>query len=183
MSPSRIKLSWHSSSDTGGSGLAGYRIYRGSSLIKTTTATSYNDTGLASSTTYSYRVAAYDHEGNTSSQSSSASAKTWPPVVATLSTTVWRWLRHGTNTTKVDPPVVCSGSGGSGSGYTYLWQRVSGDTETTAVTPTLSSTRWSRDVPYINATYTSTWRCLVTDSGGNTGQSTVTVTFTRHTLQ
>jgi hypothetical protein len=182
-SPSRINLSWNKSSDTGGSGLAGYRIYRGGSLIASTTTNSYSNTGLPSSTTYSYRVAAYDHEGNPSGQSTSVSATTWPPVVATLSTSAWRWIKRGTNAPRIDEPVVCTGSGGSGFGYTYAWQRVSGDAQTTAVSPASSSTRWTRDMPYQNATYTSTWRCLVTDSGGNTGQNTVTVTFTLHTLQ
>lgn len=182
-SSSRISLSWSGSSDTGGSGLAGYRVYRGGSLITSTAATSYNDTGLAASTPYSYTVAAYDNAGNTSGQSNSASATTWPPVVATLSTGKWRWLKRGANPTQIDPPVVCTGSGGSGSGYTYAWQWVSGDTQTSAVSPTASSTRWTRDIPYQDATYTSTWRCLVTDSGGNTGQNTVTVNFIRTTLQ
>lgn len=182
-SQSRISLSWSGSSDTGGSGLAGYRVYRGGSLITSTAATSYNDTGLAASTPYSYTVAAYDNAGNTSGQSNSASATTWPPVVATLSTGKWRWLKRGANPTQIDPPVVCTGSGGSGSGYTYAWQWVSGDTQTSAVSPTASSTRWTRDIPYQDATYTSTWRCLVTDSGGNTGQNTVTVNFIRTTLQ
>jgi YD repeat-containing protein len=183
-SPSRINLSWTGSTDTGGSGLAGYRVYRGGSLIASTTTTSYSNTGLAASTTYSYTVAAYDNASNTSSQSNTASATTLPPVVASLSTNTWRWLKRGTNPTQIDPPVVCTGSGGTGSGYTYAWQWVSGDTETTAVSPTSSSTRWSRTVPNtINATYTSTWRCLVTDGGGNTGQNTVTVNFIMNTLQ
>ncbi|HKU15736.1 MAG TPA: fibronectin type III domain-containing protein [Steroidobacteraceae bacterium] len=181
--PSRINLSWSGSSDTGGSGLAGYRVYRAGSLVASTTATSYSNTGLAGSTTYSYTVAAYDNAGNTSGQSNTASATTWSAVTASLSTGTWRWLRRGANPTQIDPPVVCTGSGGSGSGYTYAWQWVSGDTQTTAVSPSSSSTRWSRTVPNENATYSSIWRCLVTDSAGNTGQNTVSVTFIRTTLQ
>ena len=182
-SPYRINLAWSASTDTGGSGLAGYRVYRGGSLVGSTAATSFSDTGLAPSTAYSYTVAAYDNAGNTSGQSNTASATTWPPVVATLSASTWKWIKRGTNPTKIDPSVVCSGSGGSGSGYTYAWQWVSGDTLTSAVSPASSSTRWTRDIPYENNTWTSIWRCLVTDSGGNTGQNTVTVTFVMNTLQ
>ncbi|MBB6091981.1 chitodextrinase [Povalibacter uvarum] len=181
--PSRINLSWSASSDTGGSGLAGYRIYRGGSLVTSTAATSYSDTGLAASTSYSYTVAAYDNAGNASGESNTASATTLPPVVASLSTSTWRWLKRGSNPTQIDAAVVCTGSGGTGSGYTYAWQWVSGDTETSAISPTSNNTRWSRTVPYINATYTSVWRCLVTDGGGNTGQSNVTVNFVMNTLQ
>ena len=183
-SPSRINLSWSASTDTGGSGLAGYRVYRGGSLIASPTSTSYSDTGLAASTAYSYTVHAYDNATNTSGPSNTASATTWPAVVASLSTSTWKWIKRGANSPNIDPPVVCTGSGGSGSGYTYSWQWVSGDTQTSVVSPTSSSTRWSRSVDTtINATYTSIWRCLVTDSGGNTGQNTVTVSFKRETLQ
>ena len=117
-SPSRINLSWTASTDSGGSGLAGYRVYRGGSLIASPTTNSYSDTGLASSTLYSYTVAAYDNATptNTSAQSNTASATTWTAVTASLSTGTWRWRRLGSNPTQVDPPVVCTGSGGSGSG-------------------------------------------------------------------
>jgi chitodextrinase len=184
--PTKINLSWSASTDTGGSGLAGYYVYRGPTLVGSPTTTSYSDnTGLSPSTAYSYTVRARDNATNTSPASNTASATTWPAVVASLSTTTWRWIRSGTNAPNIDAPVVCTGSGGSGSGYTYSWQRVSGDTQTSAVSPTSSSTKWSRTVPTDqNATYTSTWRCVVADSGGNTGQSvTVTVSFTMHTLQ
>jgi chitodextrinase len=183
-SPSRINLSWNASTDTGGSGLAGYRVYRAGSLIASPATTSYSDTNLTASTAYSYTVRAYDNATNTSGQSNTASATTWPAVTASLSTTTWRWKKNGTNSPTIDPAVVCTGAGGSGSGYTYAWQWVSGDTQTSAISPTSSSTKWTRTVPNQNATYTSTWRCQVTDSGGNTGQSTtVTVTFTMNTTQ
>lgn len=182
-SPSRINLAWSASSDTGGSGLAGYSVYRGGSPIASTTSTSYSDTGLAGSTTYSYTVAAYDNMGNTSGQSNTASATTWPVVTATVSSGTWRWVRNGTRPVKVDPPVVCSASGGSGGGYTFAWQYISGDTQTNVNSPSSNATIWSRSVPNQNATYTSMWRCLVTDSAGNTGQTAVQVTFIRNTIQ
>jgi YD repeat-containing protein len=73
-SGSQINLAWSASSDN--VGVAGYRIYRGGAWVATTAATSYSDTGLASETTYSYTVAAYDAAGNVSGQSTSASART-----------------------------------------------------------------------------------------------------------
>jgi chitodextrinase len=184
-SPTKINLSWNASTDTGGSGLAGYKVYRAGSQIGTTAVPSYSDTGRTPSTNYSYTVAAYDNATNTSAQSTSANATTWPAVTASLSTTTWLWKKNGTNPPNIDPPVVCTGAGGSGSGYTYAWQWVSGDTQTSAISPTSSSTKWTRSVPTNqNATYTSTWRCQVTDSGGNTGLSAnVTVSFTMNTLQ
>jgi len=182
VSPSKINLSWGASADTGGSGLAGYRVYRGGSLIASPATNSFSDTGLASSTSYSYTVAAYDNATptpNSSSQSNSASATTFSPVVASLSASTWEWKKRNNNATVVDPPRVCTGSGGSGTGYTYAWQWVSGDTQTSANSPTSNTTDWSRSGMTVSVSYTSVWRCLVTDSLGNTGQNTVTVTFTR----
>jgi hypothetical protein len=75
VSSSQINLSWSASTDSSGT-LAGYKVYRGGSQIGTSTTTSYQDTGLAASTTYTYNVAAYDTAGNTSAQSGSASATT-----------------------------------------------------------------------------------------------------------
>src|SRR5205823_2202736 len=60
-------------------GVSGYRVYRNGSQIATTGATSFANTGLSPSTTYSYTVAAYDAAGNLSAQSSSASATTPAP--------------------------------------------------------------------------------------------------------
>jgi YD repeat-containing protein len=83
-SGSQINLAWSASSDN--VGVAGYRIYRGGTLITSTTATSYSNTGLASETTYSYTVAAYDAAGNQSAQSTAASATTpdvTPPTTPT----------------------------------------------------------------------------------------------------
>jgi chitodextrinase len=92
-SSSQINLTWSAATDTGGSGLAGYKVFRSGTQIATTTTTSYSNTGLAASTTYSYTVAAYDGAGNTSPQSASASATTQaaadtvPPTVTLMSPT------------------------------------------------------------------------------------------------
>jgi chitodextrinase len=61
---SQISLSWGASSDTGGSGLKGYNIYRNGSYLKQALTTSTSDTGLAASTVYSYAVSAIDNAGN-----------------------------------------------------------------------------------------------------------------------
>jgi fibronectin type 3 domain-containing protein len=75
-SSTQVNLSWNAVSDTGGSGLAGYRIYRGGVHIANSSATNYSDTSVSGSTAYSYTVAGYDNAGNTSVQSSAASVTT-----------------------------------------------------------------------------------------------------------
>src|SRR5947207_2842555 len=77
VSSSQINLSWTASSDN--VGVSGYRVYRNGTQIATTSATSFANTGLSPSTTYSYTVAAYDAAGNLSAQSSHATAATQSP--------------------------------------------------------------------------------------------------------
>ncbi len=80
-SSTQINLSWTASTDN--VGVTGYRVERCSGAscttfaqIGTPTATSYNDTGLTASTSYSYRIRATDAADNLSSYSSTASATT-----------------------------------------------------------------------------------------------------------
>ena len=183
INPTRIDLSWGASTDSGGSGLAGYKIYRGGSQINTTTSTTYSDTTVSGGTSYSYNVAAYDNATNTSAQSNTASATTLPVVTASATDTDWRWKRTANNVTTVDPPTVVSASGGTGTGYTYSWQYVSGDTAITVSSASSNTTGWTRTIPAGAWTFSALWKCVVTDSGGNVGQVAVTVTFTRFSNQ
>jgi hypothetical protein len=103
VSQSQIDLSWNASTDpvVGGqitSGVAGYNVYRngGASPINGSliTATSYSDTGLAPSTSYSYTVDAQDNAGNKSAKSSPVSGTTQaPPPPPNL--TGYAWADNG----------------------------------------------------------------------------------------
>ena len=88
-SNTQINLSWTASTDN--VGVTGYRVERcqGSGCsnfaqIATPTGTSFNDSGLAQSTAYSYRVRANDAAGNLSGYSNTASATT-PSSTVTVS--------------------------------------------------------------------------------------------------
>jgi chitodextrinase len=74
VSSSQINLGWASSTDN--IGVTGYKVYRGGVQIATTATTSYSNTGLAASTTYSYSVSAFDAAGNVSAQTSPVQATT-----------------------------------------------------------------------------------------------------------
>ncbi|HEX4799356.1 MAG TPA: hypothetical protein VFV22_02355 [Candidatus Paceibacterota bacterium] len=63
----QINLSWNASVDDWQ--LAGYHVWRDGVRIATTTATTYMDTGLTASTTYTYYVTAYDTVFNESASS------------------------------------------------------------------------------------------------------------------
>jgi chitinase len=73
-SSSSISLAWNASTDN--VGVTGYDVYRGSTKVGTVTGTSYTDTGLSASTTYSYTVKAHDAAGNVSAASNSISQAT-----------------------------------------------------------------------------------------------------------
>jgi hypothetical protein len=62
----QVYLSWNASTDTGGSGLAGYKIYRNGVHIGSTTLTNYTDSGLNPYIPNRYDVTAYDNAGNES---------------------------------------------------------------------------------------------------------------------
>jgi lysophospholipase L1-like esterase/chitodextrinase len=74
VSSSSINLSWAGSTDN--VGVVGYRVYRNGVLIASTVGTTFQNTGLAANTPYSYRVSAYDAANNESSLSTATSAKT-----------------------------------------------------------------------------------------------------------
>jgi fibronectin type 3 domain-containing protein len=71
-----ISLAWSASTDTGGSGLAGYHVYRDGSLVGSPTTPSYTDTGLLAGTSYIYTVSAFDKAANGSVASSPVTVST-----------------------------------------------------------------------------------------------------------
>ena len=110
ISSTQINLAWNSSTDN--VGVAGYRIYRGGTAIGTTTSTTYSDTGLTASTSYTYTVTAYDAANNESNQSAPASATTSAPPPPPSSDDIIHFsLDENTGTTAVDQ----SGNGNHGT--------------------------------------------------------------------
>ena len=108
VSSSQINLAWNASTDN--VGVTGYRVYRGGTQIASVSSTTYSDTGLTPSTTYSYTVAAFDAAGNVSAQSSPATATTLvasssPGLVAAYS------FNEGLGVTATDS----SGNGNTGT--------------------------------------------------------------------
>jgi chitinase len=76
---SSINLSWNASTDNaGGSGVAGYDVYRNGTLVGSPAGTSFSSTGLAASTSYTFRVRARDNAGNASAQGAQITATTSP---------------------------------------------------------------------------------------------------------
>jgi len=74
---STVALSWSGATDK--VGVTGYYVFRGGAQIANVTGTSYTDTGLMSSTMYSYYVEAYDAAGNVSVASNTVGVTTTAP--------------------------------------------------------------------------------------------------------
>lgn len=77
-----IDLSWTASSDN--TGVTGYDVYNGASLLGTTTNTSYYIVGLTAGTSYTFTVTAKDAAGNTSSSSNTENVTTLSPPSSTI---------------------------------------------------------------------------------------------------
>jgi hypothetical protein len=76
-----VQFQWSPSTDGGGSGLAGYKVYRGNIPVAAVSGTTFTDNDLLPSTAYSYSVVAFDHAGNHSASSNVISFTTaYAPV-------------------------------------------------------------------------------------------------------
>src|SRR5271165_3315280 len=102
-----INLSWTASTDN--VGVTGYKVERCSGAacanlvqIAAPTTTTFNDTGLAASTSYSYRVRANDAAGNNSAYSNTASATTQTPPDTTPPTAPTNLTATAASTTQIN---------------------------------------------------------------------------------
>jgi glucose/arabinose dehydrogenase/chitodextrinase len=104
VSSTQINLAWSASTDN--VGVTGYRVERCQGAgcsnfvqVATPTGTTYNDTGLTASTSYSYRVRAADAAGNLSAYSGVQSATTQTTAFALVAAYAFN---EGTGTTVLD---------------------------------------------------------------------------------
>jgi YD repeat-containing protein len=192
---STVNLSWNPSTDSGGSNTFYYWIYRNGSSTSLNSigvqhpTTTYQDTTATAGTTVTYTVVARDIAGNASPPSAQVSVNTPNSLSAAVNSTSWSWMRTGSAAARVSPStIIVTASGGSG-GFTYAWERLIQSGDDTAInvnSPSSAITSWTRSgIPTNqNASYTSHWRCKVTDSGGTFIYTpTITVTFTQNSLE
>jgi chitodextrinase len=122
VSGTQVNLTWGASTDTGGSGLAGYEVFRdsGSTPIGSPGAANYSDFSVSPATTYLYKVRAYDGAGNRSgfsNQISVTTPDTVPPSAPGIPTfgNINGGSATATWTAASDPPGVATGV----AGYRY----------------------------------------------------------------
>jgi hypothetical protein len=85
VTPTQVPLSWSASTDD--VGVAGYRVYRGSSQVGEVQAAAFTDTSVAPSNSYTYTVRAFDGAGRESAPSepltvTTPAQDTTPPSVS-----------------------------------------------------------------------------------------------------
>ncbi len=85
---STISMAWDASTDN--VAVVGYRVYRNGIQVGTTAGTTYTDTGLNYTTSYTYEVDAYDAVP-------SYSAKSTPAVLSTQTPSFYTWTRTTSN--------------------------------------------------------------------------------------
>ncbi|MFC3801977.1 glycosyl hydrolase [Cohnella sp. GCM10012308] len=115
-SGAQINLSWPAASDN--VGVTGYDVYRYGTKIASTTGTSYSNTALTASTSYSYAIRAKDAAGNVSAFSPTAAAITTPvPATATVKKGVGSSKYLASGQSQADFAKLTN----IGVGWTYNW--------------------------------------------------------------
>lgn len=173
-SPSSISLGWSPSTDN--VGIGGYIIYRNGNPVgyASSTALSFVDTGLATSTGYSYQIFAFDTSGNQSVAGSNTITASTTAASLILQSTfeedyplntaqIGGWAKYGPN---VDADVVTTEKSRAGSKavkfvFNYSdWQPTNTNyfqraqiSQANNITLTLGSTYWTGVSTYIPTTW------------------------------
>jgi chitodextrinase len=166
LSSSQVSLNWSASTDN--VGVAGYKIYRNTVLINTTSVTSFTDSGLLPLTTYSYTVAAYDAAGNLSAQSSLANVTTPPPDTTAPTVSITSPKTGGTVAAKSS--VVITATASDNIGVTKVQFYVNGALTCTSTTSPYSCASWNVAAGK-NQKYQL--QAMAYDAAGNVGVSAI----------
>jgi len=175
VSSTQINLVWSASTDN--VGVTGYRIYRNGTSIATAAATSYSDTGLTASTTYTYNVAAFDAAGNTSAQSTTANATTAvaPPDTQAPSVSI----SSPTNGTSLSGSVTITANASDNVGVASVQFFVDGSALGSQITAAPYSATWNT-TQVSNSSHVLT--AVAKDAAGNsTTSSAISVTVNNTT--
>lgn len=174
-----VVVTWKASTDTGGPGLSGYKIYRDGSLLSTVASslTTFTDSTVSASTTYTYVVKAFDTSGNLSVASNTAkvttaAAPSQSPTV-TLASLTNNSVIHGNS-------YSLSTSATPSSGKTIAQVQLLVDS---TVVQTLTSGPYTFTVNLLNLPEgNNTITVKATDNLGNTSSNSVTAIVTNGDL-
>ena len=121
----QVALNWTAATDN--VGVTGYKVYRGGTEIASIGAvTSYTDTTVAGSTTYSYTVRATDAAGNLSDPSNTATATTPATTSFTIAAEADARVEESTPTTNYGTSNLRTDSGTNAAADSFLRFTVAG---------------------------------------------------------
>jgi glucose/arabinose dehydrogenase/chitodextrinase len=177
-SSSQINLTWTASTDN--VGVTGYLLERSQGAGSTAFApvgptmpgVSFNDTGLAASTVYNYRLRATDAAGNLSGYSSVATATTPAPPDTTLPSTPAGLAANATSSSQINLTWTASTDNVGVTGYLLERSQGAGSTAFAQVGTTIPGTSFNNTGLAANTVYN--YRVRATDAAGNfSGYSSV----------
>ena len=152
---SSVTIAWSSSTDSGGSSLAGYIIYRGAVPVGAVSSTNFTDLGLTANTSYPYRVVAFDNAHNYSSSSGTLNVTTANSSVAPANLTA-----TASSTTQVN--LTWSAPAGGAPHHYGVWRLTSGSW---SKIDTTSSTSYNDTT--VSATTTYLYQISAEDGSNN----------------
>jgi endoglucanase len=188
---SSVALAWNASTDDV-SGVTGYQVFRGATLVGTSTGLTFTDTGLSASTTYSYTVRAVDATAKVSTASTAASATTTAVTqdfTVTPSSGAVSLTRGATASTTVSitrtnfTDAVTMSASGLPSGVTVAFNpsgATTGNSVTATFTASSTATLGSATVTItaMSGSLSRTITVALAITGGDTGGGTASLTAT-----
>ncbi|HEY3517833.1 MAG TPA: fibronectin type III domain-containing protein, partial [Gammaproteobacteria bacterium] len=102
ISATTVDVSWGAATDTGGSGLKDYTVYRDGIAVATVATTSFADSGLTASTLYAYEISARDNALNASARSAARNVTTLATSDATPPSVPGTLTASAASSTRID---------------------------------------------------------------------------------
>lgn len=132
--------------------------------------------------TYGFTIRVTDPQGFTADSAQSLTVAVGLSVTVTPSSRIATFTNDPASNTPTTRAVttasfVASASGGSGTGYTYAWTRLSGTANATINSPSSATTTFTDPDAPIGGSTSDTFRVTATDSVGNTATFDVSATF------
>jgi len=166
---------WSASTDN--VGVSGYRIFRNSTQIGTSTQTSYTDGGLSPSMAYTYTVSAYDAANNTSPQSQGLVVTTNAGSSTPITFVQLKESRASTNADSISTGTFASAIGGAHLMVVWVWYDSSTQSVTT-VTDTAGNAYVRAVGPTTGTGMMAAWRQEIWYAKNTAGASGVSVKAT-----
>jgi len=161
-----VDLSWTAATDD--TAVTGYDVYNGAALIASSTATTYQVTGLTAATLYTFSIKAKDAAGNVSTESNTVNATTLTPPDTTAPSAPTNLADSNTTQTSFDLSWTAATDNVGVTGYDIY--------NGASVIATVATT--SYQVTGLTATTAYTFSVKAKDASGNVSTESNTVSIT-----